>query len=160
MIPVSLSSSLSAFPSATEAEVGWGSDKVQPGSRLSAPRQLPAPSTSRIQCVSSALTVHCPALPTGQWLEKTQQAQVCDAGRGAGEGPGLDTRGEDQERREKLGRSTQLQNRTSASGVLSEEDTALTIAQGTRRRFPGGPMDRTLRFHCQELVGFSPWSEG
>lgn len=39
---------------------------------------------TEFQCVSSALTVHCPnATDCARWLEKTQQAQVCES-RGGG----------------------------------------------------------------------------
>lgn len=35
---------------------------------------------TEFQCVSSALIVHCPtATDRAQWLEKTQQAQVCES---------------------------------------------------------------------------------
>ena len=100
--------------------------------------------------------MHCPSTADrARWLEKTQQAQVCDAGRGAGEGPGAQTqKGRIKERREKLGeKHSDLDQNFCPSGVLSEEDTALTI----KKEFPGGPVDRTLCFHCQEH-GFSPWS--
>ena len=66
------------------------------------------------QCVSSALTVHCPsAADRARWLEKTQQAQVCDAGRQAGEGAGAQTQeGRTKERREKLGEKHSASDQT------------------------------------------------
>lgn len=51
------------------------------------------------QCVSNALIVHCPsAADRAQWLEKTQQAQVCESQDGAPGAQKLEHRGEEEER--------------------------------------------------------------
>lgn len=71
---------------------GSGSDKAQP---LKAALLLCADSflliyLTEFQCVSSALTVHCPSsTERARWLEKTQQAQVggSQARRGVGMRP-------------------------------------------------------------------------
>lgn len=63
-----------------EEGLGLGSDKAE----LKAELLLRADSfllihLTEFQCVSSALTVHCPSsTERAQWLEKTQRAQVGD----------------------------------------------------------------------------------
>lgn len=70
-----------SFPLGNGKEQGWASKGLAlEADLLLHPDSFLVIHLTEFQCVSSALVVHCPsATDCAQWLEKTQQAQVCES---------------------------------------------------------------------------------